>query len=73
LQVTFELTVPPNFVHSPSVSGVILFVFAAVGAGGPAFFTTAQAGPLLIGEQTIAKTANNVSKLFMHPPTSYLW
>ena len=64
-QVAFELTLPPSFVHSPSVSGATVLVLGGVDTG--LFLTTANAGAAVRDEQAIAIAiaVKHPSKLFM--------
>ena len=65
LQVTFELTLPPSFVHSPSVSGVA-FVVALGGVIG-LFLTMAKAG-MAVRERNAIVIAVAVE----HPSTFFM-
>jgi hypothetical protein len=62
LQVAFELTLPPSFVHSPSVSGAFPLVLGGIGAG--FFLTTAKAGE---AARAIAKAIKYVSDFMTFP------
>jgi hypothetical protein len=65
LQVPFELTLPPSFEHSPSVSADALAPPDLAGVETGLFLTTAKAGPVPTAEPAIIKAVKTITNFFM--------